>query len=82
MRGQISNFSEMREILLVAEPKVLFYAEEQNIASYLKDISKYETLKSDEELDLAKKSKTVIKLLWNKKLCVLRQIRKLRNLRE
>jgi RNA polymerase primary sigma factor len=39
----------------MGESKILFQVEEQNIASYLKDISKYRTLKADEELELARK---------------------------
>ena len=57
MLEQAANLSDMRGKFPVAETKVLFHVEEQNIASYLKDISKYKTLKPDEELDLAKRIK-------------------------
>jgi RNA polymerase primary sigma factor len=38
----------------MSELRPVFYLEEQNITAYLKDISKYKTLKPEEELDLAK----------------------------
>ena len=39
----------------MGESKIIFQVEEQNIASYLKDISKYKTLDSEEELELARR---------------------------
>jgi len=39
----------------MGESKTVFQVEEQNIASYLRDISKYKTLKPEDELELAKK---------------------------